>query len=257
MQLAPVAASLLGFLIILTWQKSYSAGCLTLLLPFLVLILLSLALREITIVRRTCLANCYFEQDSFFHRLLRGKMLATLMAFFMACIFTLALMTAVINWQQEVMLLLCFDAMLIALIYLGLRRLTHNSWRVRPAMANVLAKRFSVIINIPLLLVALMYLQLEAQPPAYLDPAKNLKTNLQSASSSLHSQCYWTDRAVRLLQEKEALAWWMMLKASASIKDKQLKWAAWMIFLISGTLGVWGYSRLCLELADLGRKYSG
>lgn len=51
-----------------------------------------------------------------------------------------------------------------------------------------------------------------------------------------------------LYVQKDAFAWWLMVRGSGHLEAPILRWAAWTVFLFSGTLALWAYSRLLVQM---------
>lgn len=243
-----VAAITAGPLLLLTWSALYASSCVVLLIPIFIVAVLTLATREQLRQRRRCVADCYFVSGSLLHRLVSSTKLVTLLSLLVSLGLTTVLLASVPGWGLPVLGLLAMDAVLIALLYFGLLRAASAGLRVRGAFRALFTRRWAVMVNLPLVLLGLLWLQLQQPPPAWLDGALNLEATLRAASDSVGSRCPLIDRVVRLNMEKEAFSWWLTLKGSGLIDDSRLRWVAWLLFLLSGTLALWAYSRLCVYL---------
>lgn len=245
-----------GPLLLLSWSLFYSGPCVVLVIPVLVALLLTLAARDQLRQRRRCVADCYFVAGTLLHRLVSSTKLVTLLSLAVSLGLTTVLLVSVPTWGMAVMVLLTLDAVLIALLYFGLFRAASGGLRVRGAFRFLFARRWAVMVNLPLVLVALLWLQLQQPPPAWLDGSLDLETTLRAASESVGSDCPLVDSAVRLNSEKDAFAWWLTLKGTAALEDSRLRWAAWLVFLLSGTLALWAYSRLCVYLISSAHRWA-
>ena len=243
-----VAAIAAGPLSLLAWSAFYASSCMVLLIPLLIALVLTLAAREQLRQRRRCAADCYFVEGSLLHRLVSSTRLVTLLSLLVSVGLTAVLLASVPGWGLPVLVLLALDAVVIALLYFRLFRAAAGGLRVRGAFRYLFARRWAVMVNLPLVLVVLLWLQLQQPPPAWLDSGLNLEATLRAASDSVASQCPLVDAVVRLNTEKDAFSWWLMLKGTAIIDDSRLRWVAWLLFLVSGTLALWAYSRLCVQL---------
>jgi len=243
-----VAAIAAGPLLLLVWSAFYASSCVVLLIPLLIVMVLTIATREQLRQRRRCVANCYFVSGSLLHRLVSSTKLVTLLSLAVSVGLTTLLLASVPGWGLPVLGLLALDAVLIALLYFGLLRAASSGLRVRGPFRYLFARRWAVMVNLPLVLTALLWLQLQQPPPLWLDGAMNLEETLRAASESVGSQCPLIDKVVRLNMEKDAFSWWLTLKGSGFIDDSRLRWVAWLLFLLSGTLALWAYSRLCVYL---------
>lgn len=255
MVLLPALAVAAGPLLLLSWSLLYSGPCVVLLIPALMTLLLTLAARDQLRQRRRCSADCFFVEGTLLHRLVSSTKLVTLISLAVSLALTTVLLVSVPAWGLAVMVLLTLDALLIALLYFGLFRAASGGLRVRGAFRYLFARRWAVMVNLPLVLVALLWLQLQQPPPAWLDDSLDLEATLRAASESVGSQCPLVDSAVRLNSEKEAFSWWLTLKGTAALEDTRLRWAAWLLFLLSGSLALWAYSRLCVYLISSAHRW--
>jgi hypothetical protein len=252
-----VAAAVAGPAMLLLWSLVYRAGCWSLLVPAGVVAVLTAAGRDRLLWRRHCLADCLFVEGSALHRLLRSRILVTLIAAAVATGLTAVLMAQIPSWSFEIVALLALDALLLATLYVALYRLAAGGLHVNPGRRGVLAKSGAVALNLLLVVPALLLVQLQQAPPQYLDAALRLGPTLQAASDSVASGCPLVDQLVRLGQEGEAFAWWLTLRATRAIDDAQLRWIAWLLFLASGTLSLWAYGSFCVQLIHYAQRVAG
>lgn len=237
-----------GPLLLLLWSLTYSSHCWALGLPLVIILIATVAARDRIRHRRQCLANCYFVRDSLLHRLLRSTTIITLTSVAITTVLTIILLSSTPGWSTEILALLAIDSIVIAMLYFGLLHAAHGVFRVNPGFQSIFARNWTVAINVPVVVLALLLLQLREPPPDYLDPSLDLATTMQTASNELTSKCRIIDTIIRSQQEAEAFSWWLMIKSSAVIEDGHLRWAVWLFFLLSGALGLLAYSRFCVQL---------
>ena len=246
--IALVSAIATGPALLLIWSLVYPAQCWVLALPTFIALSLTLAARDRIRRRRECLANCYFVNGSLLHRLLRSMIAITLAAFFVSAALTTILLVSVPSRGFEVLALLALDSLAITLLYFGFFQLAGGLLKVNQAFRSLFARNWAVAVNVPLVLVALLMIQLHQTPPAYIDPSLDLGATMHAASLNVSSRCGIVDTLIRLNREAEAFSWWLMIKGTGAIEDSRLRWVAWIFFLLSGTLGLLAYSRLCTQL---------
>ncbi len=246
--IALVSAIATGPALLLIWSLIYPAQCGVLALPAVIALILTLAARDRIRRRRECLANCYFVTGSLLHRLLRSTIVVTLAAFVVSAALTTVLLVSVPTWGFEVLALLALDSLVITLLYFGFFQVAGGLLKVNQAFRSLFARNWAVAVNVPLVLVALLMIQLRQTPPAYIDPSLDLGATMHAASLGVSSQCGIVDTLTRLNREAEAFSWWLMIKGTGTIEDSSLRWVAWLFFLLSGTLGLLAYSRLCTQL---------
>ena len=246
--IALIAATVAGPAMLLLWSLIYPTGCWSLTLPAFVAVVLMLAGREGALRRRRCLADCWFTQGSLLHRLLTSAVLITLTAMVVATLLTAVLMASIPSWGLEILALLALDSLAITTLYFVFHRAAAGGLKVSPGFRTLVARNWTVALNVPVMVAALLYVQLQQAPPDYLDESLRLGPTLEAASGSVSSACPLVDRLSRLGQETAAVSWWLALKATQVIEDRRVRWAAWVLFLLSGTLSLWAYSRFCVQL---------
>ena len=237
-----------GPLLLLIWSLTYSAQCWALGLPLIIILISTLASRDRLRHRRHCLADCYFVRGSLLNRILRSTTLITLTSAAIATLLTVILLSSTPGWSIEILTVLAMDSMLITMLYFGLLYAAQGALKVNQGFRSIFARNWAVAINVPIVVVALLLLQLREPPPAYLDPSLDLAATMQAASFELSSKCQIIDLLIRSQQEAEAFSWWLMIKSSSVIDDSHLRWVVWLFFLLSGALGLLAYSRFCVQL---------
>lgn len=248
-----VAATIAGPTMLLGWSLIYPLGCWSMLLPAIVAAVLTLARRDRLAWRRRCLADCLFAGGSPLHRLLRSRFLITLAAAGVALMLTGVLIITIPRWDFTILAIIALDGLLITALFAWLHRLSGGRLGVNPAHRTLFARVWTVRINVLTMLPLLMLVQLQQPPPDYLDRDGHLRATLQDASASVTSECVPVDTLVRLGREGEAFAWWAILKATQAIEQRLLRWIAWLVFLLSGSLSLWAYSSFCVQLVHYAR----
>ncbi len=186
----------------------------------------------------------YLQTDTFLYRFFMAKIISIIKAFSLAFLLSCALLIQVIFWSYQVLILLFIDTILLFLCYSFFKKLLQK--QIQVLMLTAFAKHWTIILNVFVLMVALTLLQLYSTIPEYLD--NSLEKTLIQATQNLHAQCQIIDFFVILNAQKEAVFWWLMVNASENISNNLFKWLAWLSFLLSGSLGVWGYSRYLVEI---------
>lgn len=237
-----------GPLLILAWSLVYSGQCVVLIVPLIFTLVVALAARDSMRYRRQCLADGYFVHGSLLHRLFRSTTLISLVSLVSSTLLTTVLLVTVPRWSFEFLILLTLDALFIAILYHVVLHAANGVFSVNRNYRQIFARNWAVAINMPIIVLALLLLQLRQPPPDYIDPTQDIGTTMRAASASLTSNCAVVDLLTRASQEGEAAAWWLMVKSGGKIDNSHLRWVAWLFFLLSGTLGLLAYSRFCAQL---------
>jgi hypothetical protein len=237
-----------GPAMVLGWSLLYRFGCWSLLLPAIVVSVLTLAGRDRMSWRRRCLADCLFIEGSLLHRLLRARVLISLVALIVAITLAAVLMMSIPRWDISALAIVALDALAITALYLWLHWTSAGLLRVNSACRTLFARVWTVRLNVLLILPILVVVQLQQPLPDYLDGDRQLRPTLQAATASVASDCPLVDAVVRLGREGEAFAWWAIMKATQAIEQRVLRWVAWLLFLLGGSLSLWAYSSFCVQL---------
>ena len=243
-----LAAVLVVFAALAVWRLTYDSQCASAAIPLLAIALIGFQTAEYAVFRRRCFSDCAFEEGSFLHRFYSRTTLSIVVAIFVSAVAGLSLFLNLLTWTDPVLALLAADGLLLAFIAPPLIRT--GSRHLRPGIARIASKNIIAALNAVLLLVPLLAIQYYSPFPAFVDPA-SLTTTVSQALQSFNSQCLATDFLAKLQAVKEGFSWWLMLKANVQLPDPTFRVAAWIIFLVSGSLSVWAYSKLIVQAADL------
>jgi hypothetical protein len=247
------AAILLSLALLGVWRATYDATCLGLIPAAVVVAVIAAAAREQAMRRRYCLAECWFREHSFPARFLRSGLIVTLRALAVSLFTGGFLLLSLLLWGELMLIVLALDSLILTALSAAIRSGSPRFFR--PESHRVLVKSWSVGINTLLMAGILFYAQLYSPVPEYL--TDSLTTTLDAASARVASSCPTVDMLAGIYQEKEAFAWWLMVQGSGQLDAPALRWTAWSIFLLSGTLGVWAYSRLMVQMIDFARGLEG
>ena len=241
-------------LLLLIWTLIYPHSCWNLIIPLIVLLILAHATWEQLYQRRLCIAECYFNHGTMLHRLTSGTSVVALISISISLVLTIALLTSSVSWGFLELSVLALDALLVALLYVLFSHLAKEALGINSTFQHLFAKHWAVSANIIIVLIAFLVIQLQQTPPEWIDGSLDLRATLFSASEGVGSDCTVVDRLVRLNQEKDALSWWLMIKSTSGIEQSHIRWVAWLLFLVSGTLSIWAYSRLCVAFISLAHR---
>jgi len=236
----------LGLLLLLVWRLLYQAECYTLLIPLFIGTIITLSIRESYVKKKECIANCYFKEKSFFDTLIRGRFFINIISFIMALILTLSLILYLTLASVDLLLFLFVDMFLLYILYIWLINSTKNS--LNHHIRYAIIKDWVVTINSFLSLLVLIYIQLNAYIPSYLEAS--LTQTITNASSTIASSCETINYLVKANIEKEAIGWWFMLNIDSNLENDNYRLLSWVLFLINGGLSMFAYSRFMVQILD-------
>lgn len=244
-----IVASVLALGLLAAWRLGYAQSCAALAAPAALAIVLVITLREAAVMRRRCLAACYFNEGTFLRRLFSGVVWPTLTSLGLALVLAIALMLDVATWDETTLIVLAADVVLLIVILRLVEAAARGSAsaKARP----VVVKSVSAALNALALLAAIVALRFYSPPPAYADPS--LFTMMERAAASFQSSCGTIDVAIQLQMSKEALGWWLALTSDGLVADgggfsAVVRWAMWGLFLVGGAVSAFAYSRYMAEV---------
>lgn len=231
------------------WRETYALSCAALLAPAFVFCVIALSLRESGVLRRRFFAEFYFRDGSWLRLFFSRTLIVTVIALFSALLPALSLCLDLTTWTPYELGVLAVDALVLVLLLRLFDWMTRGA--ARPEIRSVLVKRWAVGVNSALLVAGLIAAKLMLPPPEYALPT--LSATMAEASRTLSSTCPWIDAALQVQIGKEALGWWLILSTEARLgaggDAGVIRWLAWAIFLISGGLSAYGFSRFLAQLA--------
>lgn len=244
------ATLLLGVFSLWVWREAQSAGCVTLLIALVAVALITLYGREYAIRYRHCLVSCHLRADSRPAQWLTRKGWITLRALILSLVSVPPVLLSLLIWPDALINVLILDMPLLLLILWRMSR-----WAPRwsaPEMLQILGKRWAVLMNSLLLLIALAITQLYLPLPDQigLDLGDALRQSF-SHLGSVHVACPLTLVALQVAGQFDTLTWWLMERGSAHLDSPGLRLLAWSGFLLMNSLVAWGYSRFLVQLIYL------
>ena len=231
------------------WRETYAISCLALLAPVFVFVVVLMGVREHGVMRRRFFAQFYFKEGSWLRGFFSRTLIVTLFAFFGALIPTAALCLDLTTWTPYELGIVTADALVLIFLLRLFDWMTRGA--ARPEVRSVLVKGWAVAVNVVLLVAALITVRLMSPYPDYVQPG--LTAMMAEASKTISSTCPWIDLGLQVQIGKEAVGWWLITNTEARLSASGdfgfIRWLAWAIFLISGSLSAYAYSRFLAQLA--------
>jgi Ca2+/Na+ antiporter len=242
-----LAAMLMAYFILIIWRDLYAFSCIILIIPLIITSIMMMGLFQFAAKKRLCLATCYFQSTSLLYKIFTGKLFVFLRALLTALLLTLVLLTQVVLWEWKVLIILFINVFLLYGLYLFiLHSLAHS---IHAKMRFVIAKNWTVTLNLLIMILVLAGVQYYSLIPDYLDAS--LTQTLNNATTHLFSECNIVHYLLQIGAEKDAFSWWLMMTGNEWISDQVISGMVWTVFLLSGGLAIWGYNRYLIEVADL------
>jgi hypothetical protein len=228
------------------WAIAAPYTCLALVVPAgLLAVLVAGALAPVLAYRRHR-AGFYFPRDGLLYRIAGGALLAvpglTLSALLYAA--SLAAFAALGGFAERASLALCAAVSTLALPWCSHRLAP----RVSPMAHAFFVKRLLAWSGFLVALPTYLALALNSPVPDYLDP-RSLAGTIDSASATVASRCGFTNFALKLCRELEAVQWFFMVTGSAQLPTAAWRALGWGLFLLYSGLALMGMGRCCAEIA--------
>jgi len=230
------------FLILGSWLLFYPLTCLSLISFVITLFFISKYGFEYLVLKRGCIANCFFKKGSLIYHLLLGKIFLFVISFILSIFFTFTLLSYLLFWDWGDLLLSAGLALALPISY----HLFLKFGAFKESSKEILATRLSVYLNAFIFSILLAILHLHQPPPSYLD--YNLPKTLAAASSTISSNCPLIQKGLTVVVQLDALKWWLIIKYSFTVHIFFLKAVVWLLFLLSNSLVVYPFSILFMEL---------
>lgn len=225
-------------------------GCIsTVLLMTPAVMVLAWNMLEPALLRRQAFVAQYLRQERWLGRLLSRRLLLSLWHILKAMVLAVALMMTAIQWPDWMPGLLAADLVVALLLYRFLVRFLAR--QARPAIAGTLARQGLVWLNFLLLVPAVAVCQLLTSHPDYREMGWN--ATVAHALLQVQTGCDLLTPLARAGAAQEAIAWRLMQLGLDRISNQYLALGAWLLFFLTTTLALWGWSRL-LAGALTGRR---
>ena len=235
------------FLIFFNWKGSYAHYCLSLLFPLLVLLIISYGYIELKMKERTCFKNCYFQDNSFFARLLSGRFFVTLFYLLTSFAMTITIFASAIDYPDLLWFYLLLHTLLSLFLFFYLDRLfgrmLHRRYR------SIFAREWTIHIMGVLLIAVFLYLSLNSYEPAYL--TDSLQETILNASKSISSDCDLINRILKLGKTIDSSFWWVIHESTEQTSNSMIKAGIWVAFLLYNSLALLGINRLIIQIIYL------
>ncbi|ALG67699.1 hypothetical protein [Beggiatoa leptomitoformis] len=230
---------LLGFYWVHVWLDCWLV--ILALLPIVGIIAISML--ESALVHRRAFINTYLNPDNWLYRLLRGGFIMATWQIIKALFFGLFLLVEVISWDFWVWLVLLIDVVFIFIAY----RVINNCLAIyfRPAYSTIISRHYLVIINTVLFSIILTIVSFYTPHADYREITWQLAVDYETTKIQIACDEFAT--LARLSVTKNTLSWWLAQHyLTGTNTSPQIAIGAWLLFLLSSTAFMWGYSRLLL-----------
>ena len=246
LDLKPLATSFMGYFLLIIWHKAYSTGCLSLLIPLIVGLIISIDVFKSNMQKRCCIANYYFNESSMLYRFLTRSILVSILSIVFSIIISICFLLSITLFNFLDFIIFAIDIFLIYFIYKYLFKKFSNTLKVN--VKYTVIKNWSTHINILLMVIIFIIIQLNSSIPSFVN--HSLTETITNASNSVVSECDCTNYFVKINAEFNAFKWWLMIYANNIIADKNLRWVAWIFFLLTNGISILGFSKYILQLID-------
>ncbi|EIJ43527.1 hypothetical protein BegalDRAFT_2686 [Beggiatoa alba B18LD] len=208
-----------------------------------VILIIALSMLESALVKRRAFVHTYLNPDSWLYRLLRGGLIMAMWQLLKALLFGLFLLVEMIFWESWVWWVLLLDIFFVYFLYQTLHLFLNRY--LRPAYSAVISRHYLVIINTLIFSILLTTISLYMPYADYRN--LSLSSSIQSELAQLTVSCDVFALFARLSVTKTTVSWWLAqhyLTQESQLIFPYIKESIWLLFLLSSTAFMWGYSRL-------------
>lgn len=252
LDLRNLASIFIGYFLLILWHKSYSTDCLSLLIPLIVGLIIAIGVFRSNMQKRYCIANCYFKESSMLYRILTSGVIISIFSFCYSFVISIFFLLSITLYDFIDFIILAIDILLIYFIYQYLQK--KFCYTLKDNMKYTVLKNLSAQINVFLMVIILLIIQLNSSIPSFVD--YSLTETINNASSLVVSECNCTNYFVKLNAEVNAIKWWLMINTNNIITDKNFRWIAWILFLLTNGITILGFSKYILQLMDFTNAFT-
>jgi len=239
---------IITFIMLILWIFTYKHTCFSLIFPFLGLLLISKNNFELLKTKKICNANCYLNKNSFIYTLLTGRIFIFIFSLIISIVITMSLFIYAITFNIYDIIIAILSGISVIVLY----NKYQNTKIFSEDVKNIFVKNIATFTNTLIFTTILVIININQTPPDFID--NNLLTTITNASKEVYSVCPFNQIITKVTMELEAIKWWIMLKFSINNHNEAIKIIVWLLFLISNYLVILGFSKLILEINQIGEK---
>lgn len=232
------------FLIFFTWKLTYSYHCLSLLFPFIMLLVISYGYIELKMEERKCIKKCYFKEKSFFAKLLSSHIFVTLFYIVASITMTISTFIVSLDFSKLLWLYLVLHIALSILMFRGLSYFFQKTFQEN--YQKLFAREWSIRIMAFILIGVFIYLSLNTYTPEYL--THSLKETIENARGTVSSDCRYIETFLQYAKSIDASFWWIISEGTEQVNNTVIKTGIWLAFLFYNSLAILGINRFIFQV---------
>jgi len=239
---------IIAFMMLILWVFTYKYTCFSLIFPIISLTLISKNSFELLKTKKICNANCYLNKNSFIYTLLTGRIFIFIFSLVISIIITTSLFIYAITFNIYDIIIVILSGISVIVLYNKYQNTKIFSENVK----NIFVKNIAVFTNTLIFTIILVVININQTPPSFID--NNLLNTITNASKEVYSVCPFNQIISKVTMELQSIKWWIMVKFSINNHNEAIKIIVWLLFLISNYLVILGFSKLVLEVNQIGEK---
>lgn len=244
------ATVLMTLLLFGIWKSSYMYGCVMMIFPIFILILIGWSFAEMKIHERACFKNCYFNEKSFFAKMLSARMFTVIITLLVSIMMTFSALYAIIDFPIVLWIYLIFHIALTLFIYEYLNRMFGNTFK--DEYREIFAREWAINITAIPFVLAFVLVAYNGDMPSYLQA--DLSETIRAASKEIFSECPAIQYSMKTQRELDATFWWLMNEGSNLSDNKNFRIGAWLGFLLMNSFAILGINRMIAQVVYLSDK---
>lgn len=232
------------FLIFFIWKSSFSYHCLSLVLPFIMLIVVSYGYIELKMEERHCIKKCYFKNNTFFAKVLSSRLFISIFYVIVSIVMSISTFVVSLGFSTFLWWYLVVHILVSILVFKSLNYLFRNTFQER--YQALFAREWSIKIMAFLLIGVFIYISLNSYTPEYL--SHSLKETVNNAIKSVSSNCEYIALILKFGKLIDSSFWWILSESTEQINNMAMKAGIWLAFLFYNSLALLGINRLILQI---------
>jgi len=239
-----IASLLTIFLILFSWIISYEYHCIAIIFPIIILAIISHSFIELKMQERRCLKKCYFKKETIVARILSSRSTVVVVYLILSIMMSITIVSSAIDYTPIWWLYLVVHTLLSLILYRAISYASLST--INSSYHKLFAREWTINGMTLLILPFFIYLSLNSYTPEYLK--EGFVETLDSASSTISSECIIINRILTWSRELDALLWWLVYSSATYAKASWIKAIIWIGFIIYNSIALLGINRLIVQI---------
>lgn len=224
------------------WSQSYHGNELSLLILFIWLFFIVSNDLTYKIRKKECYAD-YFFNSGFINNVLKKRLLMYVITPLFSVVSILFLSSFIVFLSPEFYIYLLIDSITLMAIYNYFKYKFKKS--SKPGVLLLFSKHSAITLNVFIMTILFFYFQLNMPIPEV--SKLGFEEIRVSLSAIEYSRSGITAEFLYIFDLINSYSWWLMVNFNIYVQDLNLKYFAWLLFLIQNGIVFSAFSKLILE----------